>query len=114
MESFQVVEERIAQQDGEETLKGHLMRQLKIFIDAKDESHDWGNLSRVFLDEGSAMWCCPRCCGIIAREKDTRPAPTWKDLHAIAATGGGFVASLKTEVSAAKESSTREATSAVL
>ena len=61
-----------------EKLEGYSQRELKRFLSETDPNDDWGKLKRILLDEGCAMWCCPRCCQIL---KDN-PKVSYKDLRA--------------------------------
>ena len=64
--------------DKNEQLEGYSQREFKRFLSEVDKKDDWGKLKRIVLDEGCAMWCCPRCCHIL----QANPKVSYKDLRA--------------------------------
>ena len=61
-----------------EQLEGYSQREFARFLAENDQKDDWGKLKRILLDEGCAMWCCPRCCDALT----ANPKASYKDLRA--------------------------------
>jgi len=62
---------------GAEALEGSALREFTRFLDKEDPTHEWANLSRVVIDEGTAVWCCERCCKAIKEN----PKSSFEDLR---------------------------------
>lgn len=47
-------------EDDNTKIEGYSQREFKRFLDKYDEKEEWANLSCVFLDEGTSIWCCKK------------------------------------------------------
>ena len=61
-----------------EQLDGYSQREFARFLAENDQKDDRGKLKRILLDEGCAMWCCPKCC----EKLQANPKASYKDLRA--------------------------------
>lgn len=62
-----------------ENQEGYMMREYRRFLEEFDPKQDWGQLQRLLLDEGTAMWCCEKCVGVVKTHNDA----TFDQLRAI-------------------------------
>ena len=81
VDDYAMVEEKLAAKDGQPTEKasGYLQREFKVFVDEKDPEHEWAGMKRIFLDEGTSIWCCARCCTAI----EQNPTASFEELREI-------------------------------
>ena len=59
---FEAGSERTESTEGQE---GYMMREYRRFLEEFDKTQDWGRLQRLLLDEGTALWCCEKCVGVV-------------------------------------------------
>ena len=66
-------------EDDNTKIEGYSQWEFKRFLDKYDEKEEWANLSCVFLDEGTSIWCCKKCHKILKNN----PKSTIKNIKSL-------------------------------